>query len=124
MEKFVVSSNGCWNWTDKLMPSGYGQVHFQMRRYRAHRLVFELLRGPIPKGLTLDHICRNRAYVNPDHLEPVTRGENVCRGGNTAKTHCPHGHAYNEKSFVRVNRDPRSRGWRRVCKVCAQSPVR
>lgn len=71
-----------------------------MRRVvRAHRLVYELLVGPIPDGLQLDHLCRNRGCVRPDHLEPVTRRTNILRGtGPSAiharKTQCPHGHPY------------------------------
>ena len=65
----------------------------------AHRYAYEELVGPIPEGLQLDHLCRNRSCVNPDHLEPVTCRENLRRGetlnaANLAKTHCPAGHPY------------------------------
>lgn len=83
---------------------------------KAHRVAFELIRGCIPNGLVLDHLCRNRGCVNPDHLEPVTFRENIMRGvGYTAqqarKTHCRHGHEFTvENTYV----------WRggRICRTC------
>src|SRR5688572_21764976 len=65
----------------------------------AHRLMYVALRGPIPDGLELDHLCRNHACVNPWHMEPVTGRVNKLRGTSpsavhAAKTHCPKGHAY------------------------------
>lgn len=91
----------CWLWQGSLT-CGYGQVWFQNRMWRAHRLIYQLLVGPIPEGLNLDHLCRNKSCCNPNHLEPVTQQENVRRGeaGNwfankqKAKTHCPAGHEY------------------------------
>lgn len=72
----------CWVWTPPLRPDGYGQfwVASKGRAIVAHRWSYEHHVGPIPEGLTLDHLCRNRSCVNPTHLEPVTRGENVRRG--------------------------------------------
>lgn len=91
---------GCWEW-DRISPGskGYGVVRYEGRQQQAHRAVYQILVGPIPEGLTLDHLCRNRACVRPDHLEPVTMGTNILRGEtlaarNAAKTHCPHGHEY------------------------------
>lgn len=72
--------NGCWVWTGRLNRNGYGRVWWQGREPVVHRVVWELLIGPIPKGLVLDHLCRNRACCNPGHLEPVTQRENVVRG--------------------------------------------
>ena len=80
---------------------GYAVLHMRpiQRLRRAHRLYYELEKGPIPKGLTLDHLCRVRCCVNPDHLEPVTLVENVMRGESlfaqqVKRTHCPQGHPY------------------------------
>ncbi len=75
---------GCWNWDLSCNSNGYGQKQFrengQHRSFVAHRWVWEHLRGPIPVGMELDHLCRNRRCCNPDHLEPVTRSVNIVRG--------------------------------------------
>ena len=95
-------NSGCWLWTGTTNPGGYGAVGFMGRTRSAHRVSYELAKGPIPAGLDLDHKCRVRCCVNPDHLEPVTRSENLRRGlagenlrvAALAKTHCPKGHPY------------------------------
>lgn len=103
----------CWLWTASIHPTGYGQ--FQLGR--AHRVAYELRNGPIPDGLTLDHLCRVRNCVNPDHLEPVTRKVNILRGmGLSAQrarqTHCTRGHPFDE-----ANTHIRPNGTRR-CRAC------
>lgn len=100
-------NSGCWLWTSALNRKGYGKFDDETRNLLAHRFSYEMHRGPIPAGLEIDHKCRVRCCVNPDHLEPVTHEENVRRGGcvaaltkhravQRAKTHCPHGHEYDE----------------------------
>ena len=98
-----ITASPCWVWvgskTSKHASRAYGQFSFRDRRYLAHRISFTLARGPIPKELTLDHLCRRPACVNPAHLEAVTHRENVIRGiGPSARaarsTHCIRGHAY------------------------------
>ncbi len=79
-EHFEFSPDGCWRWTGSVTPQGYGMFAFSDEGKRAHRVMYELLVGPIPEGLTLDHLCRVRHCVNPEHLEPVTLAENVRRG--------------------------------------------
>lgn len=79
---------------------GYGQFWDGTKTVRAHRFSYELARGKIPEGLDLDHLCRNRACVRPDHLEPVTDKENVHRSPIhfATRTHCPKGHPYSEEN--------------------------
>ena len=92
---------GCWLWTASQTSKGYGQIKRmdQRKPMPAHRAVWLAVVGPIPDGLTLDHLCRVRLCVNPDHLEPVTNRENILRGESMSaiharKTHCPRGHPY------------------------------
>lgn len=96
--RIAVDAAGCWIWLGRRNDAGYGVIDVRAGTTRgprrAHRIVYETLRGPIPDGLDLDHICRVRHCVNPVHLEPVTRGENTRRGLQGAlKTTCPRGHA-------------------------------
>lgn len=86
-----------------------------------HRIAYELLVGPIPDGLQLDHLCRVRNCVNPDHLEPVTGQENMRRGYFGTKTHCPNGHAYDEaNTYIFSN----TRGRHRQCRTCTNQRTR
>lgn len=82
LEEKIVKTDSCWVWDGAIQGAGYGTAwDKRIRKIKlAHRLVYELLVGPIPDGLTLDHLCRNRACVNPEHLEPVSMKENVLRG--------------------------------------------
>ncbi len=80
----VDAATGCWNWKHSLQASGYGQINIGGKPVTAHRAVYEKYRGEIPHGLHIDHLCRNRKCVNPEHLEPVTQRENLRRGA-TAK---------------------------------------
>lgn len=74
---YQKAENGCWLWQGRLSSKGYGYRWFKGKPGRpAHRVVYEILKGPIPKGMALDHLCRIRHCVNPDHLEPVTTMEN------------------------------------------------
>lgn len=89
----------CWPWVGRKRPDGYGQLQLGARKILAHRAAYELLVGPIPVGLTLDHLCRNRPCVNPAHLEPVSDRENILRGEGTGaqyarRTRCPAGHVF------------------------------
>lgn len=118
----VRKTDTCWLWIGGKNHYGYGS--FQTRRgdgwfaAQAHRVAYEALVGPIPDGLTIDHLCRNRACVNPAHMEPVTRGENVLRGESAAatharKTHCKYGHEFTpENTYTPPGRDVR------MCRAC------
>lgn len=74
--KYNIVESGCWEWTDHIGPRGYGTLRVggkKGKKIDAHRIVYETFVGPIPEGLEIDHLCRNRACIYPDHLEPVTR---------------------------------------------------
>src|SRR5215471_12258201 len=92
-------NNGCWLWTGSLHSGGYGQVWVNGGPKLAHRAVYEEVVGQIPDGLELDHLCRVRCCVNPNHLEPVTPRVNLSRCSaistiNSLKTHCDRGHEF------------------------------
>lgn len=118
--------SGCWLWTGGTA-SGYGRVNGQYHgnkvAWAAHRISFELHRGKIPKGLDLDHLCRVRSCINPDHLEPVTRQVNLVRGlGGRLKTHCPKGHSLSGDNIL-WHTGPE--GFRkRKCKACQYTGVK
>lgn len=122
-----VSRSGpdeCWEWTAGATSAGYGAFYPTPGgvQVSAHRYSYELIVGPIPEGLDIDHLCRNRRCVNPVHLEPVTRRENVLRGESPAaerarKTHCKRGHPLegDNLSFI---------GTRRQCRECRRARQR
>lgn len=108
--------DSCWIWHGSRLPDGYGQIRINGRTRGAHRVVYELLVGPIPDGLTLDHLCRTHACVNPRHLEPVTMRENTLRGvgpsaRNATATHCHRGHEFTEANTHTWN-------GHRSCRAC------
>ena len=82
----IDSDSGCWIWIAGKSTAGYGGLRIDGKDYLAHRFMYEKLVGPIPVGMSLDHLCRNPSCVNPEHLEPVTHQENVRRGAHTKLT--------------------------------------
>lgn len=121
-ERIAIEDRGyetpCWIWQRCVTEKGYalGTVPGERKNVRVHRAAYEEFVGPIPPGLQIDHLCRVRNCVNPEHLEPVTNRENALRGiGPTAllarKTRCHRGHEYSPETI----RDGRGR---RVCAVC------
>lgn len=114
--------DGCWLWEGATTKCGYGTTTVDYRTVYAHRWAYEALVGPIPEGMQLDHLCRVRNCVRPDHLEPVTLAENVRRGRKArgaapadrrfADRACINGHAMtDENTYV----DPLGR---RNCREC------
>lgn len=125
----VEKTAGCWIWKAARDRDGYGfftPIHG--KHLRAHRVAYELLKGPIPEGLQIDHLCRNTSCVNPNHLEPVTHLENNRRGvtsfsaRNRRKTHCPKGHPYSGDNLARWKL--RSGKNQRSCRECGRLHTR
>lgn len=110
-------TTGCWEWQRYCHHTdGYAVIRMGSlgNRY-AHRVSYEAFIGSIPDGLVIDHLCRNRRCINPEHLEPVTPQENQRRGlGYGLKTHCPHGHPYDDENTC-------IRSGYRSCRTCEQA---
>ena len=118
MRLVAVTNSGCWQWTGAINRHGYGKLTVNAKTAQAHRVSYELFRGAIPNGLSIDHLCRNRACANPAHMEPVETRTNTLRGishvaARAIQTHCKHGHEFTaENTYL----------WRtsRICKACAK----
>lgn len=124
-------NSGCWLWVGSLNKGGYGQLGVKKGQFGAatkrpkvaHIIAWELYRGPIPDGFQLDHLCRVRSCVNPDHLEPVICRTNLARGmgfvgQNLRKTHCPQGHEYTKENTYLTRRGERN------CRACRKLPAK
>ena len=112
----IGAPDECWPWLASKDPQGYGNFHLGGRIVKAHRMAYELLIGCIPRGLTIDHLCRVHNCVNPHHLESVTNKVNALRGispwaVNARRTHCIQGHLFD------IANTGRDRG-KRSCKQC------
>lgn len=119
-----ITPSGCWEWIGSTS-RGYGRIRDEDGKgWPVHRLVYTRLVGPVQEPLQLDHLCRNRACCNPEHLEPVTPRVNTLRGEslqaqNAVKTHCPKGHPYEgDNLLVRVNKTHRN--GHRCCRACGR----
>lgn len=117
LDKKIRVTPTCWFWTGSTATNGYGNVYMTGKMRLAHRAIYELLVEPIPVGLVLDHLCRNRSCVNPDHLEPVTRSENAKRSPEAGRfyrerTECLRGHPFDEQNTYRT------KDGKRHCRAC------
>lgn len=108
---------GCWLWTGGCFPAGYGCISIGNESHLVHRLVYVALVGSIPTDYDIDHVCRVRACCRPDHLEAVTREENIHRA---KREFCKHGHHMNARNTGPVKGKPHQR----VCRACAAEKTR
>jgi HNH endonuclease len=106
-ERILYAENGCWLWQGKISSSGYALLSIKGRYVHVHRWAYEHFRGVIPEGLLIDHLCKHRSCVNPEHLQPVTYQENNQR----ARTHCWQGHPFTAENTL-IN------GSGRMCRIC------
>lgn len=131
----VIPESGCHEWRGRVSSAGYGvitvvQSGYQTRTFSAHKAAFELSRGRVPEGMVLDHLCRNRICVNPDHLEVVTQRENVMRSPiapgalNAAKTHCAQGHEFTPENTYLYQQKPPRTSLVRICRSCRNAQRR
>ena len=124
LSKVDISDSGCWEWQGQLR-KGYGIFSLKNRSKTAHRVMYELMKDiTVPKGVELDHLCKNRRCVNPDHLEMVSGRDNTLRGmGPTAinarRTECVNGHPFTEENtYIRPDDGARD------CRICARDAKR
>lgn len=121
--KIEKLDGGCWGWKGWISNTGYGGFQVNGKSVLAHRFAYEEVKGKIPVGLEIDHLCRVRSCVNPAHLEAVTRKVNAERafevagikgppGVNARKTHCINGHEFNIENTYPTERH------RRTCRQC------
>jgi hypothetical protein len=122
---YIVDENGCWIWQlGRSGPGGEGKQYGvkwdkeKRKQVRAHRWYYEQAKGPIPEGMDLDHLCRVRLCVNPDHLEPVSRAENLRRGPRISGATCKNGHERTEENTIM-----KADGSRR-CRLCYNAWMR
>lgn len=122
----VDTTESCWAYSGpSFNQRGYGAFNYRYKRYAAHRVAYQLLKGDIPPEYVVDHLCRNVCCVNPQHLEAVTNHENVVVRGvvsptsiNARKTHCSRGHLFDDENTHYKPQYGRSVGIQRMCRVC------
>ena len=118
LSKINVVDSGCWEWSKPICPNGYANFGINYRKMYAHRFIYEYYTGQLDPNLTIDHLCRNRKCVNPEHLEQVTMKENILRGQSPSalcavKTHCLRGHEFTKENTLLIQN-------RRQCRKCCR----
>ena len=115
----------CWNARGKIDSGGYGRIYMNGQIFATHRVAYILFKGRIPNNLEIDHLCRNRMCINPEHLEAVTSRVNTLRGvsiqaQNARKTHCKNGHPFIDGNLVISKLKKGKRG----CLTCSRASWR
>lgn len=116
----VKKTASCWNWKAAKNSFGYGGFSLNGKWKGSYRVSYEDKNGKIPEGLVIDHLCKNKSCVNPEHLEVVTQKQNIMRGTwfaslNAVKTHCPKGHEFTPENTISYKR----KTWiQRQCRIC------
>lgn len=120
-KRITVNSKGCWVWNLSLSRGGYAQTNIEGKSWRVHRLSYTVYKGKIPEKLQLDHLCRVRNCVNPNHLEAVSAKENLARSPityssiNKQKKVCKRGHPFKNENLKVYNYKG---SVRRICVIC------
>lgn len=122
----IIQESGCWEWIASINGAGYGQVRIRGRTFAAHRVSYSIHKGELDLELVIDHMCRNRKCVNPEHLRQVTPKTNTLENSegvsakNKKKTHCWRGHEFNEKNTWKA----KGKYGGRHCRVCAAIKIK
>ena len=122
--KFIELPNGCHQWQGPLDKDGYGYFFLRRKSRRAHRVAWYMQRGGIPEGMVINHICRNRWCVNPQHMQLLTPRENNLQDSNSIpainarKTHCKNGQEFDKVQTVKSGKSYR------VCSICERDKAR
>lgn len=121
-QRAPASPDDCWVWSLYVNSDGYGTLTFAGRHgLLAHRVMYELSAGLIPEGITVDHVCFNRACVNPDHLRLLSHSENAGNQRSSYLTECVKGHLFDDRNTYL--RPASSRNGRRSCRTCNREAV-
>ena len=122
--KYIELPNGCHQWQGPLDKDGYGTFYLRRKNRRAHRVAWFGMRGAIPPGMVVNHICRHRWCVNPQHMQLLTPRENGLQDSNSIpainarKTHCKHGHEFDKVQHLKSGKSYR------VCSICERDKTR